>query len=417
MQICVKCKKEIPEGALFCPWCGKKQVTTKRSTSKRANGQGTVYKRGKTWTAMLVTGYDLIELSDGSSKKVARKITKGGFLKKTEAETYAAQMSDSALVPKCTETLKQIYDRWIPYYEPRIDKQTLSTYKAAFKYFKPVWDRPIVELTTAELQDCIDKCGKGRSTLNNMRSVISHLFKYAEANKVPLKNLAPFLYVASVKKGTRRAFTDDELEKIKNAVGVFPYADYVFALIYLGWRPNELLSMPKTRYDEKGKYLIGGFKTPAGTDRIVTISPKIQGIIDAQMQTPGEWLFPNKTTWAMMNDEEFLTDCFKPLMDHLGIEDTTTYSCRHTFANLIKKVQGSDTDKAALMGHANPNMTKYYQSADYGSLKAITDKIYYFYCQHIANKMPIFPDISTLKFGSGPKGRVFKSRHLDHGSS
>jgi hypothetical protein len=41
----------------------------------------------------------------------------------------------------------------------------------------------------------------------------------------------------------------------------------------------------------------------------------------------------------------------------------------------MKKVQGSDTDKSALMGHASPDMTKYYQSADIVSLKAITDNI------------------------------------------
>lgn len=41
----------------------------------------------------------------------------------------------------------------------------------------------------------------------------------------------------------------------------------------------------------------------------------------------------------------------------------------------MKNVAGSDTDKAALMGHADASMTKYYQSADYESLKAITDAI------------------------------------------
>ena len=35
---CIKCKKEIPDGAPFCCWCGKKQQT-KRAT-KRGNGTG-----------------------------------------------------------------------------------------------------------------------------------------------------------------------------------------------------------------------------------------------------------------------------------------------------------------------------------------------------------------------------------------
>lgn len=59
----------------------------------------------------------------------------------------------------------------------------------------------------------------------------------------------------------------------------------------------------------------------------------------------------------------------------LGIKDRVPYSGRHTFANLLKAVPGSDTDKAALMGHANASMTKYYQEPDYESLRSITDRI------------------------------------------
>ena len=72
-----------------------------------------------------------------------------------------------------------------------------------------------------------------------------------------------------------------------------------------------------------------------------------------------------------MDDEHFRKYCFTPLMEQLGISGKVPYSCRHTFANLLKNVQGSDTDKAALIGHSDASMTKYYQSADYESLKTI----------------------------------------------
>ena len=25
-MFCVKCKKELPDGAVFCPWCGRRQI-------------------------------------------------------------------------------------------------------------------------------------------------------------------------------------------------------------------------------------------------------------------------------------------------------------------------------------------------------------------------------------------------------
>lgn len=53
---CLKCKKSIPEDALFCPYCGKKQtVAQPRKRKKRANGMGTICKksgnRAKPWEA------------------------------------------------------------------------------------------------------------------------------------------------------------------------------------------------------------------------------------------------------------------------------------------------------------------------------------------------------------------------------
>lgn len=96
-------------------------------------------------------------------------------------------------------------------------------------------------------------------------------------------------------------------------------------------------------------------------------------IIEEQLKTPGEYLFPcyNGTQMTVNHFQKV----FRGIMDALGIEGMVPYSCRHTFSNLLKNVKGSDTDKASLMGHADASMTKYYQSADYKSLKAITDKI------------------------------------------
>lgn len=55
MSTCIKCKKGLPEGAVYCPHCGKKQVAAPKKHRKRANGTGTVYKmagkRAKPWAA------------------------------------------------------------------------------------------------------------------------------------------------------------------------------------------------------------------------------------------------------------------------------------------------------------------------------------------------------------------------------
>ena len=62
---CIKCGKELPAGAAFCPACGKKQQKPKRKTKSRGNGLGSVYKlpNGK-WCAEKTVGWAVDPLPD-----------------------------------------------------------------------------------------------------------------------------------------------------------------------------------------------------------------------------------------------------------------------------------------------------------------------------------------------------------------
>jgi integrase len=53
----------------------------------------------------------------------------------------------------------------------------------------------------------------------------------------------------------------------------------------------------------------------------------------------------------------------------------TPHSCRHTFATLIKRVQGADKDKLELIGHTSGEMLRHYQDIDLADLRKITDAI------------------------------------------
>ena len=78
-MICPKCRKTSQDDAIFCPYCGKKLTTTKKSRTKsRGNGTGTAFKRGSTWTAQVV--YDRVYVADDKPlKKLTR--SKGGLLR------------------------------------------------------------------------------------------------------------------------------------------------------------------------------------------------------------------------------------------------------------------------------------------------------------------------------------------------
>lgn len=340
----------------------------------RGNGQGTAYKRGRTWTASFTYAWQ-----DGKPQKY----TKGGFKTKTDALAHIPVMIEDQSGKKTKNkplSFKQLYDDFIPYYSDRISETTLKTMKSAANWFSDIFPVLINELTIDDLQDCVDMCPRGKSTRENMKYLAVQMYKYAEARLMVQKNIASFIYCAG-SEGTRPPFTPQEVEKIKNAIGTEYGADYVYCLIYTGFRPNEMLSLTKYSFDPDQNILTGGFKTEAGTNRPVPVSPKILPIIKRLHAAADPWLFTDKNG-VKLNDATFRHNIFYPLLARLGIQPIpdqdhparlVPYSCRHTFANFLKTAEGPDKDKAALMGHTDIGMTKRYQSADIDTLRAIVD--------------------------------------------
>ena len=382
-MLCVKCKAELPAGALYCPLCGKKQASTKRTTTKRGNGQGSVYKldSGK-YKAVVTLGYYL----DENGKK-HRSTRSGVYITKKAAVAALPELAKAVKTINKTMTFKEAYDKWYPTH--RAQKSTMNCYSAAFKHFSPLWGVPLDELDIDDLQECLDDCGKGKRTQQNMKAVCGLVYKYAIPRKaVPDNlNLAPFLIVGGEAAAHREAFTEEQLKAISKAVGVVPYADYIYSLCYTGFRPSEFLALGVESYDRDNNCLIGGAKTAAGKNRIVTISPKIQAIIDRLTDKPSGKIFCGEDGGELSN-AEFTEKCFYPALDLIGIDNPvveiaggvkrhkyTPHSCRHTFATLMKRVDASGRDKQALIGHTTEEQLRYYQDVEIADLRCITDAI------------------------------------------
>lgn len=364
---CIRCHKPM-ENTPFCPFCGAKQER-KHGAKTRGNGQGTAIKSGKTWIARVVIGWRVV---DGHPVPVYR--SKHGFRTKNEALAYCPTLKQAAPRPAASSsTFEALYLEWRAAYEERVTKSTMQCYQAAFKHFSPVHHLKFVDLLPADLQSCIDKCGQGKRTKENMKAFASLLYKYAMHNELVTRNRATTLYTGNDQKVAREAFTFEELDRIWAAIPSEPYAVYVVCMCYLGFRPGEMLSLRKEAFNPETGLIIGGGKTKAGTDRPITVSPKILPFLQKQHALESPYLFPRLSDMKQLTDNYFRKFCFDPLMQRMGITGRVAYSCRHTFANLLKRVHGSDTDKAALMGHADASQTKYYQEADLTSLRQITD--------------------------------------------
>lgn len=373
---CIKCGKSIPEDAPFCCWCGKKQQQSQRKNVKRGNGTGSVYRDGNTWTAEITKGYRID--GDGKKRVIVRK---KGFRTKKEALESLPTLYNKKEREK-NPTFRDLYEQWFPTH--RAGKDTMNCYKAAMKYFREIEFFHILEIEIDDLQECIDECPHGKRTRENMKALCGLMYKYAIPRGMAALNLAEYLVITAPGSIAREGFNAEQLEKIRRAVDFVPYADYIYAMCYLGFRPSELLALEISDYNAKNKTLVGGAKTEAGKNRIVTISPKVQPIIDELVagRTSGA-LFYNREDGRAFRIDKFRDQVFYPALEAIGIENPvdksrhkyTPHSCRHTFATLMKRVNGADKDKLELIGHSRPEMLRYYQDVNLDDLRKITDAI------------------------------------------
>lgn len=134
-------------------------------------------------------------------------------------------------------------------------------------------------------------------------------------------------------------------------------------------------------HNRREKCFIRGGKTEAGTNRTVTVSPKIHPFIDAIVgnRISGTvFCAPDGSPYTL---NKYREEAFYPALETMGLPDPavkqngarrklTTHCCRHTSAALMKHVQAPG--KLELIGHASVEMLAHYQHTSYDDLRRIT---------------------------------------------
>lgn len=375
---CRKCRADIPTESKFCLRCGAKQEI-KQNPKKRGNGQGSVFQLpNKSWKAIKTIGYETD--TNGKMRRITR--SKSGFRTKKEALEYLPKIGTEARVRPVT--FRQVYEAWEPTH--RASKSTMDCYRSAMKYFKPVYHINMADITVDDLQECVDDCQKGKRTRENMKTLCGLLYKYAIPRNLVTLNMGQYLIVGKGTDGNKDALPDDAVQAIRSRVGAVQGADYVLCQCYMGFRPSEFLALDIADYNAKERAFVGGAKTDAGKNRTVTVSPKIQPIIDSLVV--GKASGP---VFCAENGKRLTIEAYRAMfyrvLEQCGIDNPATemdgvkrrkytpHSCRHTFATMMKRVEGADKDKLELIGHTSVEMLRYYQDVDYTDLRKITDAI------------------------------------------
>lgn len=332
MSTCIKCKAALPEGAIYCPMCGKKQVAEKRKTLKRANGTGSVYKlpgrRTRPWVA------------------AKGKVIIGYYERKTDALETLDKLAGHTVAERYNFTFAQVYDEWSKEHYRSVSASSIAGYGAAYKKFAQLHAKKFRDLRTADFQTVIDaNANQSISTLNNCKLLASQMSKWAIREEITSTNFATFVRIPQKAVKEKEIFTPEEIASL--TADDSDTARVILMLIYTGMRVGELFKLPVKDYH--GAYAIGGEKTKAGKNRVIPIRPEGQkyfeyftGIANDERLLSG---------YAAKNTQQFREVYFYPLLDKLGIRRKTPHSTRHTYASWALQNGIAPENLQKILGH------------------------------------------------------------------
>lgn len=339
MANCIKCKAALPDGALFCPMCGKKQVAEKRKALKRANGTGTVYKlsgrRARPWVA------------------AKNRVVIGYYERKTDALDALERLNGKSLTERYNMTFAEVFEAWKAEHYKEIGKQSIRSYDAAFKVFASLHDKKFRDLRTADFQAVLaPHMGKSRSTVSKHKNLITQMSEWAMREEICTTNFAQFIKVPEAMKKEKDIFTEEDIQKLEKDGS--DAAKIVLMLLSTGMRIGELFSLPVADYH--GAYVVGGEKTDAGRNRIIPIRPEGRQYFEYFVaRATGELLISGYSGQKVV--ENFRKRDFYPLLDRLGISKKTPHATRHTYASRAVKEGLAPEMLQKILGHADYSTT------------------------------------------------------------
>lgn len=357
MAVCSRCKAKLPEGASFCPSCGKKQASEKKKALKRANGTGTVYKlsgrRRRPWVA------------------AKSKVIIGYYEKKTDALEALEKVSGKSLTERYNMTFEDVFYEWREEHFRTLESASgKRQYNRSFAIFSTLHDRKFRDLRTADFQSVIDQYSQmSYSLISKHKQLLTQMSQWAIREEIITTNFASFIQLPKEQKKEKEVFTDEDIRKLSEDDS--ESAMIVLMLIYTGMRIGELFSLPVSDWHET--YVIGGEKTVAGRNRIIPIRSEGRKYFSYFAENAsGDLLLSAYSGHTEMN--QFRIKDYYPLLEKLGIERKTPHCTRHTYASWAVKQGMQPEVLQKILGHVKYSTTaEIYVHSDIDQLVSAVD--------------------------------------------
>lgn len=383
-MLCVKCKKEIPDGSAFCNWCGRKQTPTQKKTRRRAKGMGTIRKDTRYASPW-------IAIAPPTTKGTNGKYI-GAFKTQREAQEALEKYQGEKFPDLYNADLAKIYELWSATHFETVSKSAVYNYSSLFDKLSELHGIKMRLLKTADFQRMVDNLGEhGYSweTHKKLKGLCSQLCKYAMQNDIMDKNYAEFVKLPKKEKKERQIFTADDLRVLWQHTDD-KRVQVVLVLVYMGFRIGELAAVKPSDVDYENHYIVGGEKTEAGRNRIVPFPSSIPEI----EQFVKTWAADCQTeTLIGKTAEHIRSKMFYPVLAELGLIEPPIYDkklkrevyknprltphcARHTFATISVNAGIAPENLQKIIGHANYQTTAdIYVHKDFETLAADMGKL------------------------------------------
>lgn len=345
---CQKCKADLADGSRFCHICGKPLQPSARTSRRRGNGEGSVYKRGSTWTAAVVLGYRLDE--DGKAQPIRRK--QGGFRTKKEALAALPELRQEKR--RSCPTLGDLCQQFQQGKYKKLSESRQEKYRIAWPKISALEFAAIDQLTTADLQAAVDQA-KTFYPARDIRDLLSILYQLAMPDQFVSSNLADFLVLPDLHAKQQESFSAEEIQKLWTHYGDGNWwTGYIILMCYTGMMPGELLTARKDMVDLKAKTITGaGKKTKERKATPIVLADVIIPVIDDLMtHTPGDKLI-------CISKDRFYK-AFYQAIEEAGCRKLPPYACRHTAATALAAENIPPSVIQKIMRHSSFQTTQHY---------------------------------------------------------
>lgn len=340
---------------------------------RNPNGLGTVYKmsgnRRNPFRARVTTGW---EYNKETGKQTQKYATIGYFpTRKAALLALAEYHKDPSVIDKNSITFAEIYTRWFAENSKDWSESSKNIYRASFKQLEVLHNRKMQDLKKIDLQEALNKISHmSGSSQAKARSLIRGVYTYCLENDLIEKDYSKFVKIDAPETEEKHSpYTDEEIKALWDNLNtviqidvkgdgpkIFYPAKIILISIYTGMRPGEVLVIEKEKVHLKERYLIGGFKTAAGTDRRIPIHDDIYPIIEEYYMQASKWLITYKKD-EPTSMSRFRAALFLPFMDMIHM-DHLPHDGRHTFATFAERSNVKAHIVKMIMGHKTGDLTK-----------------------------------------------------------